>query len=82
MKTTDIAFVKLTGIKQEEDNLSLEFNDNIQNHINTIHAGAQFTLAETQSGLYLQKLFPELNGKVMPILRDSEIKYKNPLRRK
>jgi acyl-coenzyme A thioesterase PaaI-like protein len=48
MKTTDIAFVKLTGIKQEEDNLSLEFNDNIQNHINTIHAGAQFTLAETQ----------------------------------
>lgn len=48
------------------------------NHINTIHASAQFTLAETQSGLHLQKLFPELEGKVLPVLRDAQIKYKKP----
>lgn len=50
----------------------------MQNHINTIHAGAQFTLAETQSGLYLQSLFPALKGKVLPLLREANIKYKRP----
>ena len=62
MKVTDIVFVKLVGIEQESDELSLEFKEDVQNHLNTIHASAQFTLAETQSGLHLQKLFPELEG--------------------
>jgi len=78
MKATDIAFVKLVGIEQDGDKLSLEFKDDVQNHIQTIHASAQFTLAETQSGLYLQKLFPELEGKVIPVLRDAKVKYKKP----
>ncbi len=78
MKATDIAFVKLVGIKQSEDELSLENKKDVHNHINTIHASAQFTLAETQSGLHLQKLFPELEGLVVPLLRDSSMKYKKP----
>jgi acyl-coenzyme A thioesterase PaaI-like protein len=78
MKTTDIEFVKLVGIKQSEDGVSLAFKKDVQNHINTIHASAQFTLAETQSGLHLQELFPELVGEVIPLLRESTIKYKKP----
>ena len=78
MKATDIEFVKLVGIKQSEDELSLENKKDVHNHINTIHASAQFTLAETQSGLHLQKLFPELEGLVVPLLRDSTMKYKKP----
>lgn len=78
MKATDIAFVELVGIIQEKDKVSLEFKDDVLNHIESIHASAQFTLAETQSGLYLQKLFPELEGKVVPVLRDANIKYKKP----
>ncbi len=52
------------------------------NHIETIHASAQFTLAETQSGLHLQSLFPELEGNVVPLLRDAQIKYKKPAQEK
>lgn len=77
MQARDIPFVKLIDIKEDET-LFLEYKEDVLNHVNTIHAGAQFTLAETQSGIYLQKLFPELEGKVVPILRDANIKYKKP----
>ena len=78
MKASDIEFVKLVGIEQSEDSVSLAFKKNVLNHIESIHASAQFTLAETQSGLHLQKLFPELVGRVVPMLRESKIKYKKP----
>ena len=78
MRATDIPFAELVGVKQSDDALSLEFEKKISNHLQTIHAGAQYTLAETASGLYLQELFPELVGKVVPILRESNIKYKKP----
>jgi len=78
MKATDIEFVKLVGIEQSEDSVSLAYKKDVQNHIKSIHASAQFTLAETQSGLYLQKLFPELEGSVIPVLRESTMKYKKP----
>jgi len=78
MKATEIAFVKLVGIEQSGDSVSLAYKKDVHNHINTIHASAQFTLAETQSGLHLQKLFPELEGLVIPLLRESSMKYKKP----
>ncbi|HIP19900.1 MAG TPA: DUF4442 domain-containing protein [Sulfurimonas sp.] len=46
MKATDIAFVQLVGIKQNENHLSLENKKDIHNHIDTIHACAQVTLAK------------------------------------
>lgn len=76
LKATDIPFVNTVGIQEERDKLFLDFKDDILNHIKTIHASAQFTLAETESGIYLQTLFPELKGKVLPVLRDAHIKYK------
>ena len=78
MKATDIEFVKLVGIEQSGNSVSLAYKKDVQNHINTIHASAQFTLAETQSGLCLQTLFPELEGHVVPLLRESKMKYKKP----
>ena len=78
MKASDIPFVNLVGIEQDSEKLSLDFKNNVLNHIETIHASAQFTLAETQSGVHLQTLFPELEGKVLPVLRDAQIKYKKP----
>ena len=82
MNATDIPFVKHIGIENENSMLSLSFSDRVLNHINTIHASAQFTLAETQSGIQLQTLFPELEGKVVPVLRDAQIKYKKPAQEK
>lgn len=82
MKVTEIPFVKHIEMEEQNNEVALAFSENILNHIKTIHAGAQFTLAETQSGLHLQKLFPELEGKVIPVLRDAQIKYKKAAQEK
>ena len=80
MDVTHIPFAKHIGIERKEDGiLKLEPTKRVQNHIGTIHASAQFTLAETQSGLHLQLAFPELLGKVVGVLRGSTVKYKNPV---
>ena len=79
MDVTQIPFAKYIGIeKKEEGILKLEPTDIVQNHIQTIHASAQFALAETQSGLYLQDLFPTYVGKVLPLLRSASVKFKHP----
>lgn len=79
MNVIEIPFVKKVGITQsEKGELELPFTNETHNHLQTIHASAQFTLAETASGEYLQTLFPELVGKVIPVLRDATIKFKKP----
>jgi|LGOV01.1.fsa_nt_gb acyl-coenzyme A thioesterase PaaI-like protein len=79
MDVVQIPFVKKVGITQAKDgNLELAFSDDTHNHLATMHASAQFTLAETASGDFLQTLFPELVGKVIPVLRDATVKFKKP----
>ena len=79
MDVTEIPFVEKVGVTRSTKGLlELPFNETIQNHLQTIHAGAQFALAETASGEILQTIFPELVGKVVPVLRDSQIKFKKP----
>jgi len=79
MDVTQIPFAKHIGIERKEEGiLKLDATNVVQNHIKGIHASAQFALAETQSGLYLQETFPELEGKVVGMLRASTVKYKNP----
>lgn len=82
MKLTDIPYAKLTNIKEEEEYLALILNDSISNHVGTIHAGAIFTLAESESGHYLQQCFPEQKDKVVAMVRDASIRYKQPASRK
>jgi acyl-coenzyme A thioesterase PaaI-like protein len=75
----EIPFVKKVGIeKTQEENLILSFDESNQNHLQTIHASALFTLAESASGEALLTCFPELVGKVAPVVRDSQIKFKKP----
>lgn len=79
MNATEIPFVKKVGItKTQNDELELAFNDDTHNHLATMHASAQFTLAETASGEFLQLCFPELADKVIPVLRDASVKFKKP----
>jgi len=79
MDVTQVPFAKHIGMEyQDEDTLKLKPTQSVQNHIQSIHASAQFALAETQTGLYLQLAFPELVGKVVGLLRGSTVKYKNP----
>ena len=79
LNVIEIPFVKKVGIQRTGDgDLELPFNKDVQNHLQTFHASAQFALAETSSGEILQTLFPELVGKVIPVLRESQIKFKKP----
>ena len=63
MNVTKIPFVKSLNVQESDNdkNLYLDINNNMRN----IYAGARLTLAETQSGLHLQKLFTELDGKIL-----------------
>jgi len=75
----NIPFIENMGIEaQENGSLYLPFHETLLNHLGTIHASAQFTLAETQSGFYLEIMFPEYGDKVVPLLRSSSVKYKYP----
>ncbi len=79
MNVVEIPFVKKVGIEKRSDGcLHLQFNKSVHNHLQSIHASAQFTLAETASGELLQTEFPDLTGKVIPVLRDSQIKFRKP----
>jgi len=78
MEVTDIPFVKHLGIEKEGSQLALASSYELRNHIGTIHASAQFALAETQSGLFLQEEFSDIEGEVLPLLRSSTVKYKSP----
>ena len=79
MNVLEIPFAKKVGItKNKNAELELAFNQDSHNHLQTMHASAQFTLAETASGDFLQALFPDLVGKVIPVLRDAMVKFKKP----
>lgn len=61
---------------KEKDILVLQYSSETTNHLGTIHAGAQFTLAEACSANYLITRFPEYIDGYLAVLRTSEVKYK------
>ncbi len=77
MDITRIPFVAKTGVvKNAQGELSLRANADTHNHLQTIHAGALFTLAESASGELLFTRFPDLAERVVPLLRDAQVKYR------
>ncbi|VAW64153.1 hypothetical protein MNBD_GAMMA09-1307 [hydrothermal vent metagenome] len=79
MNITNIPFVKTVGIERNNQLLlQLKYHSGVYNHLETIHASAQFALAETASGDLLYPLFPELVGHVIPVVRSSSVKLRKP----
>jgi acyl-coenzyme A thioesterase PaaI-like protein len=81
MNITEIPFNKYIKILSNDEGrpcLHLEFKEHLKNHVGTMHASAQFALAEACSGLGLQEFFPHLEHSVLPILRKCEVKFKRP----
>lgn len=60
--------------------LMLEDSEKYQNHLGTVHASAQYALAEATSGEILERNFGDWNGAYFPVVRRVEVKYKNPAR--
>jgi len=75
----DTPFVERVGIERTADGgLQLYPAPELENHLRTIHAGALFTLAETASAEALRTGFPELVDKVIPVVRDAQVRLRKP----
>jgi acyl-coenzyme A thioesterase PaaI-like protein len=82
MNVLDIPFCKFLGIHKAaagEQRLELDDSPSYLNHVGTVHAGAQLTLAETASGQCLLAALPEFEGRAVALLRRVEAKFKNPM---
>lgn len=81
MKITDIPFnrhVALEFCGDDKGMMCLKYSSEMTNHLGTIHASAQFALAEACSGHYMLSTFPEYAEDYVAVLRRSEVKYKRP----
>ena len=82
MDVLAVPFNHFIGIRRSQATGLLELEDrpSYLNHLGTVHAAAQMALAEAASGDHLIRLFPELVGVAMPVIRKVEAKFRNPLR--
>ena len=79
MEITEIPFAKTIGLRKADSGiLELCFDESIHNHLQTVAASAQYSLAELASGEHLQQLFPGLIKQALPVLRDSRLKFRQP----
>lgn len=81
MNVLDLPFNKILLLKKSDlPDTILMLGDNVryQNHLGTVHASAQYALAEASSGELLERNFGDWNGAYFPVVRRVEVKYKNP----
>lgn len=77
----DLPFNRILLIKESDlrDTIfMLEDRQDYQNHLGTVHASAQYALAEATSGEILERSLGYWNGAYFPVVRRVEVKYKNP----
>jgi acyl-coenzyme A thioesterase PaaI-like protein len=80
MDVTQLPFNNFIGLKIADKSgylLMLDNRTEYRNHLDTVHASAQFSLAEATSGHFLLNEFSELTD-IVPVVRKVEIKYKKP----
>lgn len=82
MKATDLALNQWLGIVAAPAGavhlLEMPFSPRLPNHLGTVHAAAQFTLAEAASAECLQRHFGAAVGEVFAVIRAAEVKYRRP----
>jgi acyl-coenzyme A thioesterase PaaI-like protein len=82
VKATDLALNRLLGIVAATEGsphlLEMSFTPQLHNHLGTMHAAAQFALAEGASAECLQREFGAAVGPVFAVVRGVEVKYRRP----
>jgi len=82
MKATDLALSQFLGLRPAPPGathlLELPFTAELHNHLGTVHAAAQFALAEAASAECLQCRFGASAGPVRAVVRQAEVKYRQP----
>jgi acyl-coenzyme A thioesterase PaaI-like protein len=82
LKVTDLAFNRALGVCAAPAGaphlLELPLVPLVHNHLGTMHAAAQFSLAEAASAECLQRHFGAAAGAVFAVVRGVEVKYRRP----
>jgi acyl-coenzyme A thioesterase PaaI-like protein len=82
MHTTDLVLNRALGLRlvPEPNGAILDMPESplLLNHVGTIHASAQFALAEASSGEFLLRHLGDAQGQVFAVLRTSEVKFRKP----
>lgn len=82
LDVTKLPFNAFVGIENVDLNtgylMKLPDKPEYQNHVQTVHAGAQFALAEASGGVLLLHRLGDLADQVFPVVRKVELKYKRP----
>jgi len=80
MQLTTIPFAQLIRLQEGEGDYTFCLPDHTDytNHLGTVAAAAQFSLAEFATGQWLLDTFPDLAEHVIPMLRTSQVKFKQP----
>lgn len=81
MDILSVPFHQLLNIKRDDSGefiFKIEERPELHNHLETIHACVQLTLAEATSGEYLLNQFFELKDDIIPVIRKTEVKYQKP----
>jgi acyl-coenzyme A thioesterase PaaI-like protein len=78
-----LPFNELVGIKvlvaePTRGKCKLPFREGLGNHVNTMHAGAQFSLIEAASGAALMASFADMLEDVVPLASGAEVAYRAP----
>lgn len=80
MKPVDLALNQALGLREAPPDaahlLEMPFAAIHQNHLGTMHAVAQFGLAEAASAECLLRAFPGLAPTVIPVMREVRVKYR------
>lgn len=83
----EVPFNSFLGLKDADDSskgiLQLDDRPEYGNHLGTVHASAQYALAEATSGRFMMRRFAgELAMGVIPVVRNVQLKYTAPARGK
>ena len=82
LKAIELAYNRALGLRDApagaEHLLELPFTPPLHNHLGTMHAAAQFSLAEAASAECLQRRFGAAAGQVFAVVRGVEVKYRRP----
>ena len=76
-----IPFHRFLNIKRNESDdfiFKIDERPEYSNHLGTVHACVQLSLAEASSGEFLLNQFDELKNELIPVVRKTEVKYHKP----
>lgn len=81
MDLTQIPFAKMIALKEATSPayiFELSNDEAYTNHLGTVAAAAQFSLAEFATGQWLINAFPDFASNCIPVLRKSDVKFRKP----